>query len=836
METIDATTLSPLDVAFEQFKRFKAEFESIKAIDITESDTRSKVLDKIFENILGWKEPDITREEKVDSGYYDYKVELPGITFVVEAKRNFKEFDLPDRSSTISLQTLLNQNKEVINQIRGYLDDLGLTKGEISNGHQFIIGTFYNSTGKPWKQNQCLLFRGLDDIEERFFEFYDNLSREAVVENGGFKFEIEVKPIEFQKIVSNISGKDKELIRNTLSANIAPVIDQVFGEMFNDKIEDDVKFIEECFVENEESKKNRDEIDRLFEDQAPKLGEVIPAKNAASLRSQIASEMSEVSPSLKTSAPKPIIIIGSRGAGKTTFINHLFRTSLPEQVLENHPIIYIDFRDYYDQSQLINIEKIIKDVLEKIYDRYSELNLHGMTALKRIYFKEIQRNDASVWEFAKNNDIALYNEKLQAFLESKLSNSSAHFDLLSQYLIRDRRQRLVIVIDNADQFDSKIQELVFLFAQSLNKTAQCGVVISLREGYYYKWRASPPFDAFESNVYHITAPKYSEVLQRRIDFTLSRLSIEGESDGAIGRSMNISLKNQDIIEFLTSLKKTLFSNTNSPLIDFLKSTTFPNIREGLRIFKLFLISGHTNISEYILRERFNMGRTGKAVPIHEFVKSVGLNNKLYYDHEISALNNLFYPADNSKDHFIKIRVLSYLDKKLTSQGDSDRFDSVNNIVALFTNYGYRANIILKEVFALLKTGQIESDQLISDTDWKELASTTINICITAKGHYYINEIINKFFYLDLVLQDTPIFNQELFAELRASFPPSDDTGKRRISERIKTAEIFVKYLIKEEATTPKEILAKIGTVVNDEFIRKFEADISNAKLATQVHR
>ena len=83
-----------------------------------------------------------------------------------------------------------------------------------------------------------------------------------------------------------------------------------------------------------------------------------------------------------------------------------------------------------------------------------------------------------------------------------------HVSKLSEYLISRRRIRLCIIIDNADQFSDSIQEKIFLLSQSICRRSKALVIISLREGYYYQWKNYPPFNAFQSNAYHITAPPY----------------------------------------------------------------------------------------------------------------------------------------------------------------------------------------------------------------------------------------------------------------------------------------------------------------------------------------
>jgi hypothetical protein len=199
-----------IDEAKKRFEQFKLRFESYKSVDISESDTRSKILDELFINILGWSEKDINRERYVQVGYYDYCFSIPNFKFVVEAKRNLKEFTLPVTSKNISCGTLFSNNKEVINQIRQYCFEANLQFGVISNGHQFIIGKFVNGDGSDWKNNKCIIFDGIQNIENRFIEFYNLLSKNAVVEHNGFQLNIE--NFEGQTLLSTIAGSDTELV------------------------------------------------------------------------------------------------------------------------------------------------------------------------------------------------------------------------------------------------------------------------------------------------------------------------------------------------------------------------------------------------------------------------------------------------------------------------------------------------------------------------------------------------------------------------------------------------------------------------------------------------
>lgn len=803
-----------IDDSKHNFENYKTNIVNFIKNDPNESDTRSKLIDTLLIDVLGWSEADIKREGKVESGYFDYQISAPGITFIIEAKRNFKEFSIPTKHKKAKIKSIYSENEELFKQIRGYSIDIGLQYGILTNGRQFILAKLFNTDGKNWQDNECLLFNGIEDIESRFVEFYENFSKHSVVNNGGFIYDFPVKKFESNTILSTLIDRDKELVRNSLSIKLTPIIEKIFGEIFSDENDDNKEFIEKCFVENSETKKNRDEIDRLFGDKAPQLSNVVKAVNTASVKGQITKEINEDEINIRNLVPpKPIVIVGSKGAGKTTFINHLFKTS-ENEAINNHLIVYIDlvaFFAIYGTFEPINISK---QIIEKTLDSYQILELHSLKALKRIYSKPIKENEESIWQYDKQKNEISYQHKLSLFLEESKKDFPKHLEYLNKYLIKEHRKRIIVIIDNADQYSSKIQEQVFLFAHSLAKSSYCGSIISLREGYYYKWRYSPPFDAYESNVYHITAPKYSEVLLKRIDYTLEKLGeLDGVSKGQNEKGYNIEVPNQAVYEFMSGLKDSLFSDQNTELIDYLNFTTYPNIREGLRVFKQFLISGHTNVSDYILRERYKSSERDnrQVIPIFEFVKAIGLHNKLYYNSEFSLVHNLFIPPVDCDDHFINFYILKDIYDIMESKGSANKYVLSNNLIDKFVAIGYRVSVIVNSLTNLLKFNLLDTDEQLSDIEWNTLPKN-INVGITSKGHYYFKELSTRFHYIDLCLQDTPIFDKIKFEKLKAVFPQSDTSGKRLLSERLESVNIFIDYLKQKESKQANNLKTMYGDI------------------------
>lgn len=770
-----------IDQSRKAFDEFKIEWEKFKEKDLTEADTRSKVLDYLILKVLGWNEEEIDREKYVQVGYYDYLISIPGFQFVIEAKKNFVEFKLPNNNKSATVNSLIKGNKDVIDQIRSYMFEVGVQFGIISNGRQYIFGKFVNTDGTDWKKNKCVIFNNIEDLENRFIEFYNLLSRDSVIENGTILIEEEEQ--EFgRNIYSTLAEKNGEIVRNSLSSELTPVLDKVFGEIYKYEVLDNEELIKECFIENKEIKKNKSDIEKLFGDKPPNFSEVSGARNTESLVKQISEEIDSQVIGLKnTEPPKPILIIGSKGAGKTTFINYLFKSAIDNKILKRRPYVYVDFRRYVDEDIVnINHKEIYKDVVSEIHENYESLELYSLKILKRIYLKEIKEKH-EIWNLEGNEES--YNKNLKEFLSERTQDFENHFIKLSHYFLSQRNLRLTLVIDNADQFDLPIQKKVFLLAQSLNRKAKCAVILSLREGYYYEWRNKPPFDAFVNNVYHITAPPYSDVLQKRIDYALKNIQIDGKSKGTFGKT-SFEVSNEAVKDFLLGLKTSLFSTDNSDMLTFLEETTYPNLREGLRVFRDFLLSGHTEVSQYVLRQRVSPDST-ESIPFWEFLKAIALLNRKYYSHQLSSIHNLFYPSEGNNFIFLKIELLRFLFDRIEKHGQSEKFIETSHLLDKFTEKGYKLISILSELNELLEYRLIETDDSSSDKEFNTKLTNHKSISISLKGKYYIETLMTKFSYMELCLQDTPIFGDDFFNKIRESFPLSNDNGKRSLSQRYK---------------------------------------------------
>ena len=133
----------------------------------------------------------------------------------------------------------------------------------------------------------------------------------------------------------------------------------------------------------------------------------------------------------------------------------------------------------------------------------------------------------------------------------------------------------------------------------------------------------------------------------------------------------------------------------------------------------------------------------------------------------------------------------------------------------------------------MEKGFIDADKKLTDVKWNSFDGSDFSITITSKGYYYLNDIINKFYYIDLVLQDTPIFSQEVFNNIRSNFALRNSDYKRDMSKRISTVKLFMEYLRQEEQKqVPLSLIKAYGSIIDQIYSLGLEDDLKRLEKRT----
>jgi hypothetical protein len=192
---------------------------------------------------------------------------------------------------------------------------------------------------------------------------------------------------------------------------------------------------------------------------------------------------------------------------------------------------------------------------------------------------------------------------------------------------------------------------------------------------------------------------------------------------------------------------------------------------------------------------------GYSVAFHEFVKSIMLGYRRYYNEDQSPILNIFnVGSEKNASHFTACRLIWVL---LAHREESSRegrgYVEVGHLLAEFENRFDNREDAVSALGRLLRRQLIESN-----TRSSESLEGTSHVRVTSAGWYYVNYLIRSFAYLDLVLQDTPLDDTEVEGNLRQSvfevdnLSDRDEEKIRRVNKRFERVERFLAYLNDEE--------------------------------------
>lgn len=726
--------------------------------NLSESDTRSKMIDRLFTQCLNWQEADFRREEYGESGYLDYVFRIRNRNvFVVEAKKEGHYFTLPVSyllRRRLQIGGAISKDKTIrkaLIQTQGYCIAHGVRYGVITNGTQYIIFEAIRM-GDEWERGSCIVFYNLNDIVDHFNEFWNILSKDAVEKNSFLEIvSRDIEEMSFARPVDNTIIKNARQPRNELYRYIAPIIDYAFQEITDPDKQDMLK---QCYVYEEAFA----DADRLLKSEmtreVPILYSIEELKKIVQDRKTSGVFQRDFYRNIQLlgkgyGEPILLLLLGSIGSGKTTFIHRFFNTVLTNAEKEKILWFYIDWRE--GPTSIDEIRSfLLRRILDEFYSRYENI---AQRLKSEFYVEEIPPEmDAVKQLFA---------------------------------ILRALGFVLSLVVDNVDQHRSSsptFHENVFIETNSLTTELRIITIMTLREESYYKSSLTGAFNAYYIQKYIISPPDFVKLILHRLDYVLEKLELpEDQFKNFLRTNMEFGPRLKDIRSFLRIIRDS-FSRPKAEISEFMSRTSGGNMRRTLELFSNFLISGNTKIGEILYKYK----RTGTYyIARHQLLKSIMLGEHRYYSEEAGHLINLFdFNVEYSNDHFLNLKILKYAEEHLTNVSIHGRgFTGINRLMKEASDILISPKAIEDSLIRLAR-----HNLLMLDTRSREDVDTAQEFKITECGSYFLNRLCKFFVYLDLVSTDTPIADVDLVNDLR------DMIDLTNLSDRFKRTRMFLDYM------------------------------------------
>jgi hypothetical protein len=813
--------LSEIYTSFGQFCKMRGQ--------VTEADTRAKVIDRILKEALGWPEDAFAREIPVHEGYLDYLLTFSKRNLLlIEAKREGIPFDVPISLKTrrrYKLSGIIKSDaniKDAIDQAHRYSVEIPVRYAVATNGYAWLIFRAMRED-ISWREGYSIIFPSAGEIKDHFTEFWNILSYPALL-GGSLDREFSSRVSEprlLMRPINQLKFPDAPLLRNRFHVALHPFVKGVFGDI--DQAAHFEKFVK-CYVHSESLRIVDQEFKLVIEDSIPHFGKIDGAVETKPGPLDAGPLGEEIKQAVSNRDGIVFLLLGGIGSGKTTYL-HRFSGYVEKDFLDKNAIwFYINFKFPPPEDKLE--EYVKQNILSQLRQNKANMQFEERASLLLAYEDKIRPLKASILD-AEDLSPVEFERRLNRYLEKWIKESNEYVTRILR-LVPLLGKTNIICIDNVDQLSPDFQVKIFHLAQRLAKEIQAVVVVALREESYYSASIQRAFTAYNNRIFHIASPPFTTLISRRLAYCREMLTLSPE-EVIIRLGSSLKFDRSEISKFLDIVEYSIFSK-NKNIVRFIEALAFGNMREALDMFIAFLYSGVTNVDKMLKI----YDREGQYfVPFHEFAKSIILGDRKFYKDSASKVLNLFECGqERNSSHFTSLRMLAFLFQHINEFSPEGRgFVNLERVYGGFIDIFDNELEINRTIYHLLRRQLIQ----LNTRSLESMKSAT-HIRISSAGWYYFKYLVRSFAYLDLVFQDTPINDKNIGIKLGHLITEVDEISdiqeymSERMDFRFERVETFLSYLLKEEQDERKKFsLDKQAGPLGQEFIPEILSQYKNEK-------
>lgn len=780
--------MEPKDMAFERFIAFKKSltpdyWESIQ----TEADTRKKLIDRIFAEVLGWPEEAIHLESGAGEGFIDYRFTVKKLNrLIVEAKKESRDLGVNSvyAGRYFKLNGTVFRSKNVTEGIQQAVTYCAFKSAElacVSNGMQWIIFRGNRlGDGKDILDGVACCFGSLEAVEEKFSHFYDLLSYDSV---SNYTFRGLFQEAEGQPLRSSVY---RAPVRTPESKNFISTdklhadLDRIMLSFFQDlKGNDDPEARRACFVITEESSSAEENLARISEDLRNKVRQL---ENNEGL--EIAEAIKRVQ---EMKRKELVLLVGTKGAGKSTFIDRFFLDYLPKEIADDCVVVRIDLLscgcDYTGILKWLD-----EHFLEAVEKAAFKGEIPDYEDLMGMYFKEYQRwstgSQRHLYETDKNQFKIDFGRHIERRREERPHEYIVH---LLHRIVGAFSKVPCLVFDNADHFDVKFQEEVFKYAHALFEECLSLVIVPITDTTSWQLHKQGALQSFHTDSYFLPTPPTEQILRRRIEYIEEKVKTEKPEKGQgyfFGKGIPLSIEN---IKAFAACLQAVFLKTPQ-VAHWIGSLSNKDVRRSLQLTREIIASPHIQAGELL-----NSYIQGSGVTVaEENIKLAIIKAK--YD-IFSATNNSFIQnvfnlsPGTETSPLLGVRILQVLKDHHVLNPDNDaRYVLIDTIGNYIHALGVESHVTISWLNAMLNTGLV----LSYDPTLKEI-TPNVRIEISPSGRQHLLWALKDWTYLESMMETTPLYDEDIVSRIESMIAQNSPYYRK------KAIQTFIDYLLKEDA-------------------------------------
>lgn len=777
--------MDPIDSRQQSLKEIKEWADSFGQTLITESDTRFKIIDRVLTEALGWKREDVLTEEIAGEGRLDYKLMIDGATrLIVEAKKEAVSFDLAHRQTgqayKLNGAVFKGAADAAIRQVISYCAFKNAELACATNGAEWIIFRANRlGDGKDTLDGKGFVFASLADVLANFAQFHDLLSHESV---KGLKFrgmfqEVEGLPLRDFSFSRKLRTPDTKrlLDRSSFAIDFDSLMDSFFQRLTG---EEDEEMVVDCFVVTRESELADKKLSRVAEDLVLRMREV---------NSQTGTELIELIESVqRQNRHRFVLLVGNKGAGKSTFVDRFFRFVLPANVAGGIVTIRLNLglSDGAPDGAVQWLNRELLKICEEAV--YSDEGPNWDETIGAMFFDEYQRWSRGSMRHLYESDKGQFKIEFGRHIEQlRKDDPREYIKRLLRHIVRSRKRVPCLVFDNTDHHNIRFQEAVFQYARSIYESELCVVITPITDTTSWQLSRQGALQSFESEVLYLPVPPPHRVIERRIAYITKKLSDENHEkirDYFFGRNIRLDIKS--ISAFASSLSR-IFVETKRTS-EWLGGLVNYDIRRLLELTRDVIASPHLPLEE-LLKAHL----TGSSISIQEWrTKSAIIKRRydIYPEGEHHFVQNIYqFNEQTPTSPLLAVRTLQYLRDVQPVDGRERAFASIEAVVDHLAALGFEQRPVSNCVQWLLEKGLVlEFDPTVMTVQ----DARRIELSPAGKVHLIWGTADED--YVKAMKDVTPIRDRQVYDSLAYFLQNASATWAKALAT-------FIDYLIGEDS-------------------------------------
>lgn len=484
------------------------------------------------------------------------------------------------------------------------------------------------------------------------------------------------------------------------------------------------------------------------------------------------------------------LITGGVGTGKSLFARRYKELLQPSEQSAWTRWAFVDFNTAPASLQGAE-DWLCEKFIQSFQNENSAFDPYDGENFSRIFSQDIQKRRAVYAELKKISEADALRARASDFDAWQKDSKSLAFGIC-RHFSGDRREVVVVVMDNVDRLDLSNQLAAFQLALWFLDQSHAFIILQMRDETYERFKTRPPLDTYRTGVvFHITAPRFIDVVKRRLELCLEFLSnAAGEKlEYTLQSGVRIVYPNNMLGQFLRGVYLDLFEKRHN-VSRILQGIAGRDVRRALEMFVSILQSGHLK-EESIT----SVAKGAGEFSIQEWtvLKILMRTEYRFFNDNSGFVKNIFYTDSQweQPNNFLIADILFWLIYHRREKGSIglEGYFSVDHLADALQPRGYVRNDVLVACCWLVGAQLVEADHMnYVNVEFSH------SIKITASGFIHLRILCERLEYLYGVLSVTPICEPAVANQIADYLNRENQYDRLSPHQQARCVEEFLKYL------------------------------------------